>query len=619
MSLTQVLNTASAGLQVTQQALGVVGANVANAQTPGYVRKSLVEITTAAGNSISVRAAGISRELDQLIQTQLRTETSGGSYADTLSKIYGQLQTLYGAPGSSSGLDTLFNAFTTALQSLSASPSSSSAQSTALNAAQQLANQLNVLSAGVQSLRTAAEQGLSADVQAANNALQQIAAINQQVATAGPNDATAATLMDQRDAAIDQLSKLMGIRVVQGNFNQVYVYTGSGTELVGAGGAAQLAFDARGTITPSTLYSSDPSKRQVGTISLVLPNGSSTDLIATNAIQSGEIGAYIQMRDQILPQAQAQLDEVAAQMAGAMSDQTTAGTPVTVGTQSGFTLDTAGLQSGNVINLTYTDAANVQHKISIVRVDDPSVLPLSNSVTPDPTDQVVGIDFSGGMASVVSQLNKALGGAGLQFANTGGTTLRVLNNTAITVNSMSATTTATSLTSGSPQLPFFTDGNVPYTGAIASAGPEQLGFASRITVNGALLADPSKLITYSTSPPTDSGDATRPTFLYNQMTGASLLFSPATGIGGAVSPMQGTLSSFIGQVMSQQAQAASNASNLAQGQDVVVNALQQRLNQNSGVSIDDEMTKLLSLQNAYAANARVLSTVQQMFQALLNA
>jgi len=70
-------------------------------------------------------------------------------------------------------------------------------------------------------------------------------------------------------------------------------------------------------------------------------------------------------------------------------------------------------------------------------------------------------------------------------------------------------------------------------------------------------------------------------------------------------------------VMTVQAQAAADAANLKQGQDVVVNALEQRMNTTSGVSVDQEMTNLLTLQNAYAANARVFSTVQKMFETLL--
>jgi len=50
----------------------------------------------------------------------------------------------------------------------------------------------------------------------------------------------------------------------------------------------------------------------------------------------------------------------------------------------------------------------------------------------------------------------------------------------------------------------------------------------------------------------------------------------------------------------------------------VVNALQQRLNQESGVNIDQEMTNLLNLQAAYSANARVFSAVKEMFATLMN-
>ena len=36
------------------------------------------------------------RQLDQFLQSQLRTETSGGAYADQISGVLAQLQSLYG-------------------------------------------------------------------------------------------------------------------------------------------------------------------------------------------------------------------------------------------------------------------------------------------------------------------------------------------------------------------------------------------------------------------------------------------------------------------------------------------------------------------------------------------
>ena len=101
------------------------------------------------------------------------------------------------------------------------------------------------------------------------------------------------------------------------------------------------------------------------------------------------------------------------------------------------------------------------------------------------------------------------------------------------------------------------------------------------------------------------------------MTNASLTYSPTTGIGSAAAPYSGTLTDYMSQIVSQQSQAANAATNLQQGQDTVVSALQQRFNDQSGVNIDTEMSNLIALQNAYGANARVMTTIQQMMSTLL--
>jgi flagellar hook-associated protein 1 FlgK len=70
-------------------------------------------------------------------------------------------------------------------------------------------------------------------------------------------------------------------------------------------------------------------------------------------------------------------------------------------------------------------------------------------------------------------------------------------------------------------------------------------------------------------------------------------------------------------MLSVQGEAASNASNLSNGQNVVVNALKQRLDGASGVNVDQEMAHLIALQTAYGANARVMSVVRDMLDTLM--
>jgi flagellar hook-associated protein 1 FlgK len=614
MSLIQALSTAMSGLRAAQAGLSVTAGNVANANTPGYVRENANLVETSAGSAgISVDVAGINRTLDQLVQTQLWTETSGGSYADAKAQLYQQLQQAYGTPGSANAFDTAFNNFTAGMQALATSPASSAAQSGALGAAQAFARNLNTTSSAIQGLRTQAEQGIATDVQQANAAMQQIAQINQELGGGSTQDSTTAALQDQRNQDITQLSQLMNIKVVQTGNNQVSVFTGSGTQLVGTQ-ASTLSFDAHGALSPTAVWSANPTQRGVGTITLTSPSGDTVDLVANKSIQSGQIAAYLGMRDQILPQAQSQIDQLASQVAQALSNQTTGGTAVTVGAQTGFKVDVGGLLPGNSAQIAYTDASNVQHTVTVVRVDDPTALPLPNNPA-DPNNQVIGVNFTGGMASVVTQLNAALG-ANLQFSNPAGTTLQVLNAAAgTTVNSLSATATTTTLASGSPQLPVFLDGTTPITGAITGSGSQDTGLAARIAVNPALLANPSSLVMYA--PANSAGDPTRPNFIAGQLVNAQPTFQPQGGTGGQTAPFTGTFANYISQMVGQQAQAANAATNLQQGQDVVVNALQQRLNSSSGVNIDQEMSNLISLQTSYGANARVMTTIQQMMTTLM--
>ncbi len=213
-------------------------------------------------------------------------------------------------------------------------------------------------------------------------------------------------------------------------------------------------------MTPSAQWSADPTKRNVGTITLVSPTGGSMDLIANKSIRSGQIAAYLEMRDQTLVQAQSQLDQIAASLSSALSDQTVDGTTATSGARSGFDVDVGNLSNGNSVNITYTDTATgTQHQIQVVRVDDPSALPLPASGNPNV--QVIGVDFSVGMSSIVDQLNTKFKGKPL-FANPSGTKLEVLDDGAankIDINSVSATSTVTSLTGGTAQMPFFLDGS----------------------------------------------------------------------------------------------------------------------------------------------------------------
>src|ERR1700755_1109240 len=170
MGLSSALASAMSGLRANQASLSIVSSNIANAQTPGYVNQSVNQVEVASGGpGSSVLVTGVNRDLDQYVQSQLRTETSGGAYADQMSNILGQLQNVYGTPGGVGTLETALSNFTSALQAISTSSGSESSQSAALSAAQTLAQTLNSTTQGIQSLRTNVNQDIGTGVNQANS------------------------------------------------------------------------------------------------------------------------------------------------------------------------------------------------------------------------------------------------------------------------------------------------------------------------------------------------------------------------------------------------------------------------------------------------------------------
>jgi flagellar hook-associated protein 1 FlgK len=622
MGLGQAISSALSGLYIAQTGVGLVAENISNAETPGYVRKSLLVATSASSaGSNGAKVIGVARELDVFIQRQLRAEFAGASYASTTVDYYQRIEQIYGQPGSLNALDFLYNNFTNSLQALTASPESITARSQVLNEAGVLAQHLNSMSGDIQTLRSHAEISLRQSIDHVNSILQGIESLSLKISATNPNSGEAAALLDVRDKLIGELSGLMDIRVVDLEQGQISIFTTSGVTLYDHK-ASRLRFDGYDSVGPESLWSADPNDRRVGTIMLTSPDGYEIDLVADRAIRSGEIAAHLEMRDKTLVQAQAQLDEIAHWLATALSNRTVDGT-VVAGPPDGFQLDLSALQDGNSISLTYTNNTTGQPQtVTIVRVDDPAALPLDNDFTSDPSDTVIGVSFSGGVTGVATALNAALSSTGLVFSNPSGNVLRVVDDGAPNlwdVDAFSATITTTGFSTGDVTLPFFVDaeGSNLYTNYATALGSQKLGFATRITINPALKADPSLLVRYASG--IAEGDPTRPDFLEEQLTTATWMFAPATGVGATNNPFSGTVADFIRQAVSMQGAASENASRLKEGQDIVMNALQTRFAERSSVNIDSEMANLLTLQTAYGANARVLSTVKEMLDMLMRA
>ncbi|WP_375463338.1 flagellar hook-associated protein FlgK [uncultured Methylobacterium sp.] len=618
------LATAAAGLKATQTAIGVVSQNVANAGTAGYVKRTLASVSSGVGNA-GVSTGTITRSFDAAALKQLRLETAGAAYTGAKADTAAQVDALFGTPGSATALDGLVNTFTQSLQTLAAGPTSAAARTTVLDAASALAGGINRIAAGVQDLRSGLEATLGTGTAGANALLAGIAGLNVKIQGTNDDDARA-DLQDQRDQQITQLASYIDVQTVEQRDGSVTVSTGSGVTLVDRGTAAALSFDGRSALTANAAYSTDASVRSVGTITATTPGGGRIDLGEPGVLRSGSIAAGLELRDAVLPQAQRQLDDLAAGLASALTDRTVTGTV----SGAGATTDLTGIQAGNTLTLPVTAADGSVRNVILIAANG-ATRGVDPSRTDDGTALAQTFDISGGPATYAAKVQEALnalssraGGQGYAVpaltasGGNGSVTVTGTGGARVTAATAAVTvpTRAGDLSTGYPQIALFVDGsgNGLFTDSF-EAGAQRTGFAQRITVNPAVTANTAALTASSAT--SASAAPTRAQFVYDALTSARQTFSAASGIGGIAAPYAASVAGFAQDVIAAQGSAASNAASLDAGQGVALSTAQGRFAKGAGVTVDEEMSNLIALQTAYSANARVLTAARDMLDTLL--
>jgi len=613
MGLSVTLSNALSGMKIGQNGLDVLSGNVANSGTPGYHKRSISVIDSLGVNSTYARQGQLTRAFNQSLQQHYTRAVSDSSFASVRSSYVDRLQTLFGMPGTTGSLDSAFTAFEDSLTSLTASPDNFANRADTVQKAQEMAGALNRLSGDVQSLRQEVENKISTSVDDINNQLQSLEKINVRLADQGIDPSSRATLLDQRDRLVGSLSEQMDLRVSYRSDDTVALMTRSGVGVLD-GRASSVSFESAGQLSATSLFNTQDAKSGVGRLTMTSSAGLKIDLVKQNVLTSGEIAGLIQLRDNDLVQAQDQLDEIAAGLAQAMSTKTTDGTQITSGSSAGFEVDIAGLQDGNEFSFTYNQAG-VSKTVRALRVDDTSKLPIdyidANGA------RVIGLNFSGGAASVAGQLQAKVG-SGLQVSNPTGSTIRIMDDGALgntDVVSMRSRATVTGTQTGDLGINLFTDyGDTTFTNSLANKG-QKLGFASRIAVNSQIARDNRLLVQYT--PSTALGDSDRVDNLLTNLENLRFAGGQGSVAQSAGSHLAGNVSDLISQSINTIGNMASSAMSDSDTQEMTLDALGNRLESEYGVDVDEEMARLMELQNAFAANARVMSVAQQLIDDLM--
>lgn len=316
MSISAAIIAARSGLQVVGQKAEVVANNVANASTPGYVRRSLVIGELVRGEQTAgVTSYGIARAPDEAIKAQRRELTSDVAQATVLASTWQSISKRLGDTASGSGLFSTFSKFESALSAAITSPESPSNTSSLLNAAKSVAQELNSLSSYAAQARADADSEILQGVKTVNQALEQIRDLNKRISAVDTYSAQAATLMDERQRVLDTIAEYLPIQTVQREAGTIDVLTTQGVYLINGSTLRQIEFNpAANFASTQTLAGGQLSGISIDGIDLT-PGASSF-----GAVSGGLFGALFTLRDQDMPAFMAQLDMVANDIITRLSD-----------------------------------------------------------------------------------------------------------------------------------------------------------------------------------------------------------------------------------------------------------------------------------------------------------
>ncbi|MEH6663715.1 MAG: flagellar hook-associated protein FlgK [Brevundimonas sp.] len=304
MSLNLIMNTATSGMMTAQGQLRVISDNVANVNTPGYVRKvGEQQALTTQGVGSGVELARVRLATDRFLQAASFNAGAEAARQGVRYELYDRVQSLFGNPSGGadffSQVDGVFSAFAVAAED----PVSSPRRQEALFRAQTLFDEAARIQSQIQAVREDADGRLKSAVDGANLLLEQIEALNVEISRATVSGADASGAESAQASLIGELSQIMDLRLSPRSQGGVTVRTNAGVMLAGDG-YATLEYQRAGAVNSESAFSD---------VWVTEPRGTKRAL--AESITSGEIKGLLELRNVEAPAAAERLAELVARVA----------------------------------------------------------------------------------------------------------------------------------------------------------------------------------------------------------------------------------------------------------------------------------------------------------------
>jgi flagellar hook-associated protein 1 FlgK len=560
-SLFGTLWTAKSSLFANQLGLQTTSNNVANAGTKGYSRQRVDMVESPpetlpfgqVGTGVSVD--GVRRIRDQFLDQQYLRAQQSLSQTQAEHDTWAQIEAILGEPSADTGLQADMDRFFTSLQDLASYPTDLTTRTTVLEQAQTLAGTFNRLDVDLDALTRNLETEITGRVAEANDILQELADLNNQIQAQVVAGVSPNALLDRRDLLLDNLSALVGVsRFFRPDGTAVVTLSGGGGVILDGVWAATL-----GTQLSAATDSYDLTLNG----NVVTPTGGKiAGLLASRNDPTGYIKYTRGQLDTLAATLITQINQIQGAGAGtagvqSSTSQTTVSDPTAPLASAGLPLTVPG--SFGVFVYDATGAVTASGTVSV-------------TATTSLNDLAAQLNGLGGLTATVS--------AGrLTVSAPAGSTFRFAGDTSQTLAALGV--------------------NGVFTGTDAGT----------IGVSAELLARPELLATGYPDPATGVvGGADNRAALDMVSVREARLLSGGTA----------TLSDFYGATVGTVGARTAATANQAETQDLVARTIQGQRQQISDVSIDEEMTDMIRFQRAFEASSKIIQVVDELLDTVVN-
>ena len=305
------MNQKSSFIQILKSVPRVLTSDT-NANTENFARRE-VSLQSIAQSGGGVRIAATTRIMDAKLDQELRSGLARTAYAESKSDQITQIVDVFGNPDSDASLNSRLVSLEVAFQTAEADPSSQANLQSIVNTSKSLTGYLASAQDKIQSTRIDADREIENAVNTLTRSLQKVEELNHNISSQHNRGQSTNGLIDQRDMIINEISKIVPVRTLARDQQNISLVTQNGFFLLDTT-ASSIEFESTRTIVPHMTAEN-------GLLSGVEIDGEIVAADSTTApLGGGLLQSLFETRDETAVSAQAQLDGIAFELAQRLQD-----------------------------------------------------------------------------------------------------------------------------------------------------------------------------------------------------------------------------------------------------------------------------------------------------------